>query len=163
MQECSADAIGSGVPVGVGLNSYAGIEPWRVIFQVNAHKIGIDGMRNIGRDHEAICVHLGEAIHATAVFGEGFTDALQGAWEKVAMGALPKERANLLIVKASDYFDGAGVGFFKAGSNQCFDSGEGAELVVYATRKDELFVQAAELGRLSVEKLQLPIYDAAIW
>ena len=79
------------------------------------------------------------------------------------MGALPKERANLLIVKTSDYFDSAGVCGFKAGSNQCFDSGEGAELVVYATRKDEFFVQAAELGRLSVEKLQLPVYNATIW
>ena len=79
------------------------------------------------------------------------------------MGALAKQRADLLIVEASDYFDGAGVCVFNAGGNQCFDSGEGAEFVIHTARKDELFVEAAELGRLGVEKLELPIYDAAIW
>ena len=79
------------------------------------------------------------------------------------MSALAKERANFLIVEASDYFDSAGVFVFTAGGNQCFDRGEGAELVIHAARKNEFFIQAAELGRLSVKKLELPIYDAAIW
>lgn len=79
------------------------------------------------------------------------------------MGALSKKRADFLIVKASDNFDGAGVSMVKAGGNECLDRGEGAELVVDASREDEFFVQAAELGRLSVEELELPIDDAAIW
>lgn len=106
---------------------------------------------------------MGEAVHPAAVLGEGFTNTLEGAREQVAMSALAKERANLLIVEASDYFDSAGVCVVTTGGNQCFDSGEGAELVIHAACKDELFIQAAELGRLSVKKLELPVYDAAIW
>lgn len=79
------------------------------------------------------------------------------------MSALAKERADFLIVEASDYFDGAGFSVVKAGGNECLNSGEGAELVIDAARKDEFFVQAAELGRLSVEELELPVDDATIW
>ena len=120
-------------------------------------------MGDIGRDHEAIRVHLGHEICPTSIFGEGFTDTLEGAWKKVAMGALSKERADFLIVKASDYFDRAGVSILKAGGNESLDRCEGAELVVDASREDEFFVQAAELGRLSVEELELPVDNAAIW
>ena len=49
-----------------------------------------------------------------------------------------------------------------ARSDECLDSGEGAELVIDPARKEELFFQATELSRLRVEKLELPIYDAAI-
>lgn len=79
------------------------------------------------------------------------------------MGALAKKRADLFIVEASDNFDDAGIFVLKAGGNQCLNSGKRAELVIDAPRKYELFVQAAELGRLSVKKLKLPIHDAAIW
>ena len=79
------------------------------------------------------------------------------------MGALAKERADFLIVKASDYFDSTGVRVVKAGGNECLDSGEGAELVIDAACEDEFFVQATELGHLSVEELELPVDDAAIW
>lgn len=79
------------------------------------------------------------------------------------MSALAQERANFLIVEASDYFDSAGICVFTAGGNQCLDSGEGAELVIYSAREDEFSVQAAELGRLRVEQLELPIYDTTIW
>ena len=51
----------------------------------------------------------------------------------------------------------------KAGGNECLNSSEGAELIIDTAREDELFVQAAELGRLSVEELELPVDDAAIW
>ena len=78
------------------------------------------------------------------------------------MGALTKKRTNFLIVEASDYFNGAGVYVFKAGGNECLDSCEGAELVIDTTREDEFFVQTTELGRLGVEKLELPVDDAAI-
>lgn len=79
------------------------------------------------------------------------------------MGTLAKERADFLIVEASDYFDGARVSIVKAGGNKGLDSGKGAELVIDAARKDEFFVQAAKLSRLSVEELELPVDDAAIW
>ena len=79
------------------------------------------------------------------------------------MSALAKERANFLIVEASDDFDGAGVRISKARGNQCFDSSKGAELVIHATCKDEFLVQTAKLGWLSVEELELPINDAAVW
>ena len=79
------------------------------------------------------------------------------------MGALAKERTDFFVVEASDYFDGAGFSIIKTGSDECLDSGEGAELVVDAAREDEFFVQAAELGRLSVEELELPVDNAAIW
>lgn len=108
----------------IGLNGYASIEPRRVILQVYTHKVGIDRMGYIGRDHEAIRVHLGQAICSAALFGEGFTDALEGAWEKVAVGALPKKRTNFLIVETSNYFDCAGISVLKAGGNECFDGGE---------------------------------------
>lgn len=49
-----------------------------------------------------------------------------------------------------------------ARGNKCLDSGEGAELVINTAREDEFFVQATELGRLSIEKFQLPVDDAAI-
>lgn len=120
-------------------------------------------MGDIGRDQETIRVHLRHTICPATLFGEGFTDTLEGAWEKVAMSTLAKERPDFLIVEASDYFDRAGISVLKAGGNECLDSGEGAELVVDAACEDELFVQAAELGRLSVEELELPVDDAAIW
>lgn len=79
------------------------------------------------------------------------------------MGALPKERADFLIVKAPDYTYSTGVGVVKARGNECLDSSERAELVIDTACEDEFFVQAAELGRLSVEELELPVDDAAIW
>ena len=79
------------------------------------------------------------------------------------MGALTKERTDFLVVEASDYFDGTRVCAFMAGGNECFDSGEGAELVIDATRKDEFFVKTTELSRLGVKELKFPVDNAAIW
>ena len=79
------------------------------------------------------------------------------------MGALAKEGANFLIVEAPDYLYGAGVRVVKARGNKCLDGGEGAELVINTPCEDKFFVQATELGRLCVEELELPVYDAAIW
>ena len=81
-------------------------------------------MGDIGRDHEAVGVHLRQAVCSAALFGEGFTDALEGAGEKVAVGALPKKGTNFLIVEASNYFDCAGLIVIKAGGNECLDGGE---------------------------------------
>ncbi len=120
-------------------------------------------MRDICRDHEAVRVHLGHAVCPAALFGEGFTDTLESAREKVAMGTLAKERANFLIVEAPDYLYSARVSSGKTRGNECLYSGEGAELVIDTARKDKLFVQAAKLRGLSVEELELPIDDAAIW
>ena len=149
--------------VGIGLDGDAGVESGGVVFQVRAQEIGVDGVGDVGGDHEAVGVHLGEAVcTAAAALGKGFADPLKSAGEKVAVGALAEERANFFIVKAADYFDGTGICLFSARGNQCLDSGEGAEFIVDATCKDEFLVQPAKLSWLSVEQLELPIDDATI-
>ena len=134
-----------------------------MIFQVCAHEVRIDGMGDIGRDHETICIHLGYVVWPTVLVGKGFADSLESAWKKVAMGTLAKQRTNLLIVEAPDYFDGAGTGIVKAGGNRSLDSGKGTEFVIDTASEDEFLVQAAQLGRLSIEELQFPVDNAAIW
>ena len=88
LEESGADAISRSVAVWICLDGNASIKPRRVVFQIYIHKVGIHGMRNIGRYHEAIRVHLGHNVGAKALFGECFAYALEGTWKKVAMGTL---------------------------------------------------------------------------
>ena len=146
--------------IGIRLHSDTSVQARGVVLQIRAQKVRIDGVRDVGADQEAVGVHLRHDICAAlAVVGEGFADALESAGKEVAVGALAQQGADLFVVEAADYFYGAagiGGGGFRGG-DEGFDGGEGAEFVVDAAGEDEFFGEAAELCRLRVEELELPI------
>ena len=76
LEESGTDTISRSVAVRICLDGNASIKPRRVVLQIYIHEVRIHGMRDIGRYHEAIRVHLGHNVGAVGLFGECFAYAL---------------------------------------------------------------------------------------
>lgn len=106
LQESGTDAVGGGVPVGIGLDGDADVEAGTVVFEVGVEVIGVDGVGDVGRDQEAVGVGLGQDVGACggAVGGETVADARDGDGEEVPVGALAEEGTDFFVVeKAHDF------------------------------------------------------------
>ena len=76
-----------------------------MICEISTHEVGVDSVGDVSTDHEAVGVHLSDQVSAVSAVGESFGDALEGAWEEIAVSALTEERAYFFIVEAADEFD----------------------------------------------------------
>jgi hypothetical protein len=109
-----------------------------MIFEICVHEVGVHGVRDICADEEAVRVHLGHHVCATALFGEGLADLFEGGGEEVGVSSLAEERAYFFVIEAADELDGAGGGVGGVGrGDEGFDGGEGAEFVVDAAGEDK--------------------------
>lgn len=134
-----------------------------MVLKICTHEIGIHGVRDVGTDKEAVGIHLRCRIDSTALFCKDFANTFEGTGKEIAVGALTEQGANLFIIKATHNLDRTGFRVCSlAGGDQGFNGCKGAELVIDAACKDELFIEPTELSWLSVKKFELPINDGAI-
>ena len=87
--------------VGIGLDGDADVEAWGVVFEVGGEVVGVYGVGDISGEEEAVGVGLSEGVRVVLGIGgrEGFDDSGDGTGEEVAVGALPEEGADFLVVE----------------------------------------------------------------
>lgn len=157
--------VGGHVGRGVNAEGNADVETWRVLCEVGLGEVGVGGVGDVGGDEERVgkgLTHEAWAKGSLAISGsEGLDGALDCQREEVATSTLAEQRANFLIVEESDELDDALL-LLLLGVEKSHEGGPGAELVVDATGKNEFLVHTADLGRLGVVKLELPVEDCAI-
>lgn len=87
LEDGGADGISRHVCVGVGRNGRSNVQPWGVVLKVGVQKVGVDGVNDVARDQEGVCVGARKRVLDLG-FGELLHDTLKDNRQEIATGAL---------------------------------------------------------------------------